>query len=251
MGLIKDAFMALHPSLALQALPLPLRQPSRSSFIPGCPPLLAFLSSGGGGSGGAAGGLKFTVADTCERIKEEFNFIQQQNHSLKIECEKLASEKTEMQRHYVMVRHFVSSSSLCKFIFVLRRAVAAAIETIAPVPCIGRNSSTVDGIVVFSFPGMFRRFPFGKGAGSRSRKLPKIEKRGSRGSGDSRCLEIQDLKSKRSTDPEILDTLESPNPKALKTQSPQNPESLEFRNSQRDIYRILRYPGIKIERPRN
>ncbi|CAL7944925.1 unnamed protein product [Xylocopa violacea] len=57
---------------------------------------------GGGGSGGAAGGLKFTVADTCERIKEEFNFIQQQNHSLKIECEKLASEKTEMQRHYVM-----------------------------------------------------------------------------------------------------------------------------------------------------
>ncbi|XP_025074268.1 protein groucho-like [Pogonomyrmex barbatus] len=37
---------------------------------------------GGGGSGGAAGGLKFTVADTCERIKEEFNFIQQQYHSL-------------------------------------------------------------------------------------------------------------------------------------------------------------------------
>ncbi|XP_018339164.1 PREDICTED: LOW QUALITY PROTEIN: protein groucho-like [Trachymyrmex septentrionalis] len=57
---------------------------------------------GGGGSGGAAGGLKFTVADTCERIKEEFNFIQQQYHSLKLECEKLASEKTEMQRHYVM-----------------------------------------------------------------------------------------------------------------------------------------------------
>ncbi|KZC10187.1 Protein groucho, partial [Dufourea novaeangliae] len=57
---------------------------------------------GGGGSGGAAGGLKFTVADTCERIKEEFNFIQQQNHSLKIECEKLASEKTEIQRHYFM-----------------------------------------------------------------------------------------------------------------------------------------------------
>lgn len=32
-------------------------------------------------------------------------------HRLKIECEKLASEKTEMQRHYVMVRHFVSSFS--------------------------------------------------------------------------------------------------------------------------------------------
>ncbi|XP_015591330.1 protein groucho isoform X6 [Cephus cinctus] len=64
------------------------------------------LESGSGGSSGAAGGLKFTVADTCERIKEEFNFIQQQYHSLKLECEKLASEKTEMQRHYVMVRDF-------------------------------------------------------------------------------------------------------------------------------------------------
>lgn len=46
------------------------------------PPIFfLFLFQGGGGSGGAAGGLKFTVADTCERIKEEFNFIQQQNHS--------------------------------------------------------------------------------------------------------------------------------------------------------------------------
>lgn len=44
------------------------------------PPVFFFLQ-GGGGSGGAAGGLKFTVADTCERIKEEFNFIQQQYHS--------------------------------------------------------------------------------------------------------------------------------------------------------------------------
>ncbi|XP_018394992.1 PREDICTED: LOW QUALITY PROTEIN: protein groucho-like [Cyphomyrmex costatus] len=64
--------------------------------------ILEGIIYGGGGSGGAAGGLKFTVADTCERIKEEFNFIQQQYHSLKLECEKLASEKTEMQRHYVM-----------------------------------------------------------------------------------------------------------------------------------------------------
>ncbi|XP_060804548.1 protein groucho isoform X3 [Amyelois transitella] len=48
------------------------------------------------------GSLKFTVADTLERIKEEFNFLQAQYHSLKIECEKLANEKTEMQRHYVM-----------------------------------------------------------------------------------------------------------------------------------------------------
>ncbi|XP_063696793.1 protein groucho isoform X4 [Culicoides brevitarsis] len=48
------------------------------------------------------GPLKFTIADTLERIKEEFNFLQAQYHSLKLECEKLAQEKTEMQRHYVM-----------------------------------------------------------------------------------------------------------------------------------------------------
>lgn len=46
--------------------------------------------------------FKFTVTESCERIKEEFNFLQAQYHNLKIECEKLAQEKTEMQRHYVM-----------------------------------------------------------------------------------------------------------------------------------------------------
>uniref|UniRef100_H3DEV0 TLE family member 4, transcriptional corepressor n=1 Tax=Tetraodon nigroviridis TaxID=99883 RepID=H3DEV0_TETNG len=46
--------------------------------------------------------LKFTVNESCDRIKEEFHFLQAQYHSLKLECEKLASEKTEMQRHYVM-----------------------------------------------------------------------------------------------------------------------------------------------------
>uniref|UniRef100_UPI00358FAD49 transducin-like enhancer protein 4 isoform X2 n=1 Tax=Myxine glutinosa TaxID=7769 RepID=UPI00358FAD49 len=46
--------------------------------------------------------FKFTVTETCDRIKEEFQFLQAQYHSLKLECEKLASEKTEMQRHYVM-----------------------------------------------------------------------------------------------------------------------------------------------------
>ncbi|NP_001158497.1 groucho protein [Saccoglossus kowalevskii] len=46
--------------------------------------------------------FKFTVAESCDRIKEEFSFLQAQYHSLKMECEKLASEKTEMQRHYVM-----------------------------------------------------------------------------------------------------------------------------------------------------
>uniref|UniRef100_A0A672JY21 Transducin-like enhancer protein 1 n=1 Tax=Sinocyclocheilus grahami TaxID=75366 RepID=A0A672JY21_SINGR len=42
--------------------------------------------------------------NTLDRIKEEFQFLQTQYHSLKLECEKLATEKTEIQRHYVMVR---------------------------------------------------------------------------------------------------------------------------------------------------
>ncbi|XP_077188253.1 transducin-like enhancer protein 2 isoform X5 [Paroedura picta] len=46
--------------------------------------------------------FKFSVLEICDRIKEEFHFLQAQYHSLKLECEKLASEKTEMQRHYVM-----------------------------------------------------------------------------------------------------------------------------------------------------
>lgn len=46
---------------------------------------------------------------------------------LKIECEKLASEKTEMQRHYVMVRHFVSSPS-CFFIFVSSTAYSRQLK---------------------------------------------------------------------------------------------------------------------------
>uniref|UniRef100_A0A8C3SZ99 TLE family member 3, transcriptional corepressor n=1 Tax=Chelydra serpentina TaxID=8475 RepID=A0A8C3SZ99_CHESE len=42
----------------------------------------------------------------CDRIKDEFQFLQAQYHSLKVEYDKLANEKTEMQRHYVMVRDF-------------------------------------------------------------------------------------------------------------------------------------------------
>ena len=48
--------------------------------------------------------MKFGIAETCERIKEEFNMIQNQYHTLKLDCEKLAQEKQEMQRHYIMVR---------------------------------------------------------------------------------------------------------------------------------------------------
>lgn len=43
-----------------------------------------------------------SVPEFCDRIKDDFSFLQAQNHSLKLECEKLANEKTEMQRHYVM-----------------------------------------------------------------------------------------------------------------------------------------------------
>ncbi|NXL38476.1 TLE2 protein, partial [Glaucidium brasilianum] len=46
--------------------------------------------------------FKFSVLEICDRIKEEFQFLQAQYHGLKLECEKLVSEKTEMQRHYVM-----------------------------------------------------------------------------------------------------------------------------------------------------
>ncbi|XP_043525221.1 uncharacterized protein LOC122536710 [Frieseomelitta varia] len=47
--------------------------------------------------------IKFTVGESCDRIKEEFNFLQNQCHALKLECEKLATEKIEIQRHYVMI----------------------------------------------------------------------------------------------------------------------------------------------------
>ncbi|XP_062843422.1 transducin-like enhancer protein 4 isoform X2 [Trichomycterus rosablanca] len=47
-------------------------------------------------------GIKFTVLETLDHIKEEFQLFQAQYHSLKMECEKLATEKTEMHRHYIM-----------------------------------------------------------------------------------------------------------------------------------------------------
>ncbi|XP_046507733.1 TLE family member 5, partial [Equus quagga] len=55
-----------------------------------------------GGSSHLPQQLKFTTSDSCDRIKDEFQLLQAQYHSLKLECDKLASEKSEMQRHYVM-----------------------------------------------------------------------------------------------------------------------------------------------------
>ena len=81
---------------------------------------------GGRGSGGGVGGTGLGMINTieaCERIKEEYNFLQAQNQSLKLECEKIAQEKTEMQRHYVMVfdlaLHPANSVDLNKAIFSL------------------------------------------------------------------------------------------------------------------------------------
>lgn len=62
-----------------------------------------FKMDGGGRNSGAGGGTGLGMINTieaCERIKEEYNFLQAQNQSLKLECEKIAQEKTEMQRHY-------------------------------------------------------------------------------------------------------------------------------------------------------
>uniref|UniRef100_A0A8C2TEK6 Groucho/TLE N-terminal Q-rich domain-containing protein n=1 Tax=Coturnix japonica TaxID=93934 RepID=A0A8C2TEK6_COTJA len=55
------------------------------------------VSPGGPGAPG-----KLSVLEICERIEEEFRLLQAQNHSLKLECEKLLSDRTEMQRRYVM-----------------------------------------------------------------------------------------------------------------------------------------------------
>lgn len=46
--------------------------------------------------------FKFTVSESCDRMKEEFNFLQAQYHNIKLEADKLVQEKSEMQRHYVM-----------------------------------------------------------------------------------------------------------------------------------------------------
>lgn len=72
----------------------------------GCPPcgvLTRAAAPSPQGSSHLPQQLKFTTSDSCDRIKDEFQLLQAQYHSLKLECDKLASEKSEMQRHYVMV----------------------------------------------------------------------------------------------------------------------------------------------------
>uniref|UniRef100_A0A673J8A7 Transducin-like enhancer protein 1 n=1 Tax=Sinocyclocheilus rhinocerous TaxID=307959 RepID=A0A673J8A7_9TELE len=71
---------------------------------PSTPPPVLQAWSAAAAASGSTQPLKLTYPETLDRIKEEFQFLQTQYHSLKLECEKLATEKTEIQRHYVMVR---------------------------------------------------------------------------------------------------------------------------------------------------
>jgi groucho len=76
------------------------------------------MSGGGGGGGGGGSGLgMINTLEACERIKEEYNFLQAQNANLKLECEKIVQEKTEMQRHYVMVILYYILN-VCYFFFI-------------------------------------------------------------------------------------------------------------------------------------
>lgn len=57
-------------------------------------------AQGAGGGGGTQAGQgnpnalgMMNTLEACERIKEEYNFLQAQNQSLKLELEKLAQEK--------------------------------------------------------------------------------------------------------------------------------------------------------------
>ncbi|KAK1805968.1 hypothetical protein P4O66_013012 [Electrophorus voltai] len=77
-----------------QAFQAPLQPPPGSSA--------AAAAAAAAAATGTAQSLKLTYPETLDRIKEEFQFLQTQYHSLKLECEKLATEKTEIQRHYVM-----------------------------------------------------------------------------------------------------------------------------------------------------
>lgn len=53
----------------------------------------------------------------CVRIAVGLIMLFLLPHSLKLECEKLASEKTEMQRHYVMVS-FIDYLCMCVCVHV-------------------------------------------------------------------------------------------------------------------------------------
>ncbi|XP_047662466.1 transducin-like enhancer protein 2a isoform X4 [Tachysurus fulvidraco] len=82
----------------------PQNRPPQASLQPppGASASAAAAAAAAAAASGTAQSLKLTYPETLDRIKEEFQFLQTQYHSLKLECEKLATEKTEIQRHYVM-----------------------------------------------------------------------------------------------------------------------------------------------------
>uniref|UniRef100_A0A665VH64 TLE family member 2, transcriptional corepressor a n=1 Tax=Echeneis naucrates TaxID=173247 RepID=A0A665VH64_ECHNA len=86
--------------------PAPLQPPPGSSAS-----VVAAAAAAAAAASGTPQSLKLTYPETLDRIKEEFQFLQTQYHSLKLECEKLATEKTEIQRHYVMYFFFFSPPS--------------------------------------------------------------------------------------------------------------------------------------------
>jgi groucho len=63
------------------------------------------MNSGGGAGGGQVSGMGniMNTLEACERIKEEYQFLTSQNQSLKVQCEKLAQEKNEIQTHYNLI----------------------------------------------------------------------------------------------------------------------------------------------------
>ncbi|KHN71951.1 Transducin-like enhancer protein 1 [Toxocara canis] len=52
--------------------------------------------------GGPHQPMKMSILEHVERIKEEYNFLQQQMQQQRVEIEKLSQEKEAMQRHYMM-----------------------------------------------------------------------------------------------------------------------------------------------------
>ena len=48
------------------------------------------------------GGYEFSVNDVCDRLEKEFTHMQGERAQLRIECEKLAAEKNEVQRQYCL-----------------------------------------------------------------------------------------------------------------------------------------------------
>ncbi|RDD42794.1 Transducin-like enhancer protein 1 [Trichoplax sp. H2] len=91
------------------------------------------------------GQFKFTTPESCDRIKEEYQILQAQNQSLKLECEKLANEKTDLHRHYIMSEVAKRLSGICAQIIPYlsqehQQQVANAIERAKQVTVTDLNS---------------------------------------------------------------------------------------------------------------